>query len=279
MLPNGNKFTTTRIASLVFLLLWAFLSLMPMLWMVSTSLKPVTSYLKMPPEIVPSHPTLSNYADLLKNAPHWWRWVLNSVIVTSVVTGANLLFCSMAGYAFAKKRFPGAKAVFWAIVMSMMIPQQVTLIPLYQVTVRLGLYDNFGGLCIPFLSTAFGIFLMKQFSETISTDMLDAGRIDGCSELGLFVRVVLPLVKPALAVLGIFTVMWQWNDFLWPLVITNSSEMRTLQVGLATLQSKWSTDYGTLMAGAGLSALPMIAVFLAFQRYFIQGLRLGALKG
>jgi multiple sugar transport system permease protein len=250
-----------------------------MIWMASTSLKPVTSYLKMPPEIIPLHPSLSNYADLLTNAPHWWRWVANSIIVTTVVTVANLLFCSMAGYAFAKKRFPGGQTIFWVIVMSMMLPQQVTLIPLYQVAVRLGLYDNFGGLCIPFLSTAFGIFLMKQFSATLSTDMLEAGRIDGCSEIGLFFRIVLPLVKPALAVLGIFTVMWQWNDFLWPLVITNSVQMKTLQVGLSTLQSKWSTDYGTLMAGASLSAIPMIAVFLGFQRYFIQGLRLGAIKG
>ena len=274
-----KKITFGKIISLAFLILWAFFSLAPLLWMLSTSFKPVGSYLKVPPEIFPQNPTIGNFADLIKNAPHWWRWVLNSLIVASIITVSNIFLCSAAGYAFAKKKFIGNKTIFWAIISSMMIPGQVTLIPLYQLISRMGLINTYSALCLPSLSTAFGIFLMKQYITSISSEMLDAGKIDGCSEFGLFIRIIFPLCKPALAVLAIFTFMAQWNDFLWPLVITTSVEMKTLQVGLSTLQNKWSTDYGILMAGATLSALPMIAIFFSFQRYFVQGLRLGAVKG
>jgi len=274
-----KKITFGKIISLTFLILWAFFSLSPLLWMISTAFKPIGSYLKVPPEIFPQNPTIGNFTELIKNAPHWWRWVLNSFIVASTITASNVLLCSAAGYAFAKKRFFGNKIIFWAIISSMMIPGQVTLIPLYQLISRMGLINTYGALCLPFLASAFGIFLMKQYITSMSSEMFDAGRIDGCSEFGLFTRIVLPLCKPALAVLTIFTFMAQWNDFLWPLVVTTTAEMKTLQVGLSTLQNKWSTDYGLLMSGATLSALPMIIIFFSFQRYFVQGLRLGSIKG
>ena len=266
------------IAAYVILTLWALWALLPLFWMFTTSLKEVRAALKIPPEWIPSHPTLVNYQVLFARAPAL-RWMFNSAVVAAAHTASMLLFCSMAGYAFAKKEFPGKTLMFWSLLSTMMIPGMVLLVPLFLLVSRMGLINNFGGLILPGLVGAFGVFLMKQAIQTLPTELLDAARIDGASEIGVYSRVVLPLSKPALAVLGIFSFMGAWNDFLWPLLITQSKMMRTLAVGLATLQQESMTDYGLLMAGSAVAAIPMIIVFFAYQKHFLKGITIGGLKG
>jgi multiple sugar transport system permease protein len=185
----------------------------------------------------------------------------------------------MAGYAFAKKRFPGSNVVFYMYIASMMIPGQVTLVPLFLIMSKLNFLDSYWGLILPGIAGPFGVFLMKQFLSTLPTSLIEAATIDGCGELQIFRQIVLPLSKPGLAVLGIFTFMGQWNEFLWPLIITNSSKMRTLPVGLALLQEELPMQYGLLMAAATYAAIPMIIIFMMFQKYFLKGITVGALKG
>ena len=279
-LPTSNLRTVRWpiILAYVILTLWAIWALLPLFWMLTTSLKETRAAIKFPPEWLPSHPTLMNYERLFARAPAL-RWFANSAIVAIAHTFSMLLFCSMAGYAFAKKEFPGKTAIFWGLLSTMMIPGMVLLVPLFLLVSRMGLINNFGGLILPGMVGAFGVFLMKQFIQTLPGELIDAARIDGAGELGVYSRVILPLSKPALAVLGIFSFMGAWNDFLWPLLITQSKDMRTLAVGLATLQQESMTDYGLLMAGSAVAAIPMIIVFFAFQKHFLKGLTIGAIKG
>ena len=276
--PTRPRVSPFTVAAYVILTLWALWALLPLFWMISTSFKEVRAAIKIPPEWLPAHPTLINYEHLFARAPAF-RWFANSAIVAVAHTLTMLFFCSMAGYAFAKKEFPGKTAIFWSLLSTMMIPGMVLLVPLFLLVSRMGLINNFGGLILPGMVGAFGVFLMKQFMGTLPNELIDAARIDGASEFGVYSRVILPLSKPALAVLGIFSFMGAWNDFLWPLLITQSKEMRTLAVGLATLQQESMTDYGLLMAGSAFAAVPMIIVFFAFQKHFLKGLTIGALKG
>ena len=180
---------------------------------------------------------------------------------------------------FAKKTFPGSNVIFYLYIASMMVPVQVTLVPLFLIMTSLGFQDTYADLILPAIAGPFGVFLMKQFISTLPTELIEAAIIDGCGEVQTFGRVILPLAKPGLAVLGIFTFMGQWNQFLWPLIITNSANMRTLPVGLALLQEELPMQYGLLMAGATYAAIPMIVIFFMFQRYFLRGITVGALKG
>ena len=258
---------------------WAVVSLFPLYWMVTTALKPPTAVMSLPPEWIPTSISLDNFDEAFGRSPVM-RWTLNSVVMAGSVTLFQLLFASMAGYGFAKKRFPGREILFWLYVSSMMIPGFALLIPLYTLMARFGLVNSYLGLIAPGLSAPFGVFLMRQFIQTLPSELIDAGRIDGCSELGVFWRIILPLSKPGLAVLGIFVFMGQWSAFLWPLVVTNSTEMRTLMVGFATLAHReLRVNYGALMAAATYIALPMLVVFFAFQRYFLRGITIGGLKG
>jgi len=206
-------------------------------------------------------------------------WFRNTLLVASVVTAYNVFFDTLAGYVFAKRSFPGKSMIFWIIISTMMIPGQVTLVPLFLMTMRLGLIDTHVGVIAPALAGVFGIFLMRQYIQTLPTALEDAARIDGCSEFGIFWRVILPLCRPSMAVLAILTFMAQWNNFLWPMVVINTVRKSLLQPGLATLQQQYTTDYGLLMAGAALSAIPMIIVFFSFQKHFVKGLTLGGIKG
>ena len=208
-----------------------------------------------------------------------WRWAFNSLLMSIVVTAGNLLFCSMAGYAFARKRAPGLGLLFKLCLLTMMIPAQVTVIPLFLMVEGLGLVNTYTALIVPSLATAFGVFLMRQFISTLPGSLFEAARLDGCNEWQIFARIVVPLTRPALAVLGIFAFTSSWNDFLWPLVICNRREMWTLPVGLASLQTEFNVDVPLLMAGACFAALPMIALFFALQRHFVSGLTMGAVKG
>jgi multiple sugar transport system permease protein len=257
----------------------ACISLWPMYWLFVTSLTPTTFAIKSPPDLLPVHGDLSNFQRLLSQASDYWTWGVNSLFIAGVITLFHIVFDTMAGYAFAKKRFPGRSIMFWLVIGTMMVPTYVTLIPLYIVTKNLELLNTPWAVILPGFANVFGIFLMRQYIQTLPTELLDAARIDGCGQLRTFWHVIMPLSRPAIGALAIFTFVRHWNDYLWPLIVLQSSEMYTLPVGVAGLQGEFSTDYGIIFAGAGLAALPMILFFLFFQRYFLSGVRMGALKG
>lgn len=209
-----------------------------------------------------------------------WRWLFNSLLVASIITVTNVLFCSLAGYAFAKLKFPGRNTIFWLLLGTMMIPAQVTLIPVYIMVVNVfGLVDTYLAIMLPMFATVGNIFLMKQYMSTLPSTLIQAARIDGCSEFRIFRKIILPISKPGLAVLAIFTFVATWNEFFWPFLVTQTSAMRTIQIGLASFRFQDATDFGAMMAGSVVAALPMFILFFALQRYFLQGITIGAMKG
>lgn len=259
--------------------LFALISLFPVYWMVSTAFKPPTRVMSLPPEWIPTDLTFANFRDAFGASPVW-RWTMNSLVMSVSVTAFQIVFATMAGYGFAKKQFPGREIIFWLYVSSMMVPGFALIIPLFKLMADYGLVDSYLGLIAPGLSAPFGVFLMRQFIQTLPTELIDAAKIDGCSELRVFWDIILPLSKPGIAVLGIFVFMGQWASFLWPLIITNSSDMRTLTVGFALLANReMRVNFGAMMAAATYMALPMLVVFFAFQRYFLKGITIGGIKG
>ena len=204
--------------------------------------------------------------------------VARAALYAVLVTAGNLVFCSALGYALAKLRFPGRRLLFGIVLITLTIPLYVIVVPLYKMMVDLGWLNTYAGLILPALVGPTSLFLMKQFMSTIPSSLIDAARIDACPEWRIFLRVVLPLARPGLAVLAIFTFMGYWNSFFWPLIVTQTSEMRVLTVGLTTVRYG-PFDYGSLMAGSVIAAAPMFVVFLLFQRYFLRGLTVGAVKG
>jgi multiple sugar transport system permease protein len=259
------------------LIVWAVLSLMPLFWMTSISFTRVVTLLKMPPALLPSPVTFENYQRLFAGGLVV-RWLLNSLIITGANTLLSLFISSFYGYIFAKKTFPGSRFLFGVLLSTILIPFFVVVIPVFLTFRNFHLLNTYWALIIPSAFSAFGVFLMRQAIKTLPSELIDAGKIDGCSEFGVYWRIVLPLVKPGLAVLAIFTFVGSWNDYFWPLIVLNDPKMFTIQVGLPTLQGQW-TDYGLVMAASTLAALPTIAIFLAFQRYFLQGVTVGAIKG
>ncbi len=257
----------------------AIISLWPMYWLFVTALTPTLYAIKTPPDIIPLHASLSNIQRLFSEAGDYWFWATNSIVVSVSITLFHIFFDTLAGYTFAKKDFPGRNILFWMILATMMVPAYVTLVPLYIVTRDLHLLNSVWAVILPGMASVFGIFLMRQYIQTLPSELLDAARIDGCGELRTFWHIVLPLSKPAIGALAIFTFVRHWNDFLWPLIVLNDSTKYTLPVGVASLQGEFTTDYGIIFAGAALAALPMIVFFLIFQRYFLEGVRMGALKG
>jgi len=261
------------------LIVWALITLFPLYWMVTTAIKPPTFVMALPPEWIPKSLTFENFVEMFARRP-WVRWSLNSVIVAGGVTLFQLLTSSMAGYGFSKKEFPGREFIFWLYISSMMIPGFALIIPLYQLAVKLKLTNTYLGVMMPGLASSFGTFLMRQFIRTLPTELIDAGKIDGCGELSVFWRIVMPLALPGLAVLGIFVFMGQWGAFLWPLIVTNKDKMKVITVAVGTLgTSEMRTNYGAVMAGSTYIALPMFLVFFFFSRYFLRGVTIGALKG
>ncbi len=258
---------------------WAVVSLFPLYWMVTTALKPPTVVMSLPPEWIPTSISLNNFWEAFANSPVG-RWTFNSLLMALSVTAFQLLFATMAGYGFAKKHFPGKELLFWIYVSSMMIPGFALIIPLFTLMTRFGLVNSYLGLIAPGLSAPFGVFLMRQFIQTLPTELIEAATIDGCSELRVFTDIILPLSKPGLAVLGIFVFIGQWNAFFWPLIVVSSSDMMTLTVGFALLSNReLRVNYGALMAAATYMALAQVIVFFAFQRYFVQGITVGGIKG
>jgi ABC-type glycerol-3-phosphate transport system permease component len=259
------------------LIVSSFLMVIPFYWSVGTSLKLEQFVFANPPQWWPSPLTLQNYVSVFTKI-HFYRYFLNSVFVAVITTLAHVFFDTLAAYAFAKLTFPGRDKLFFFLLLGLMVPFQVNLIPLYRIMATLGWTNTYLALIVPNLTSIFGIFMMRQFLITIPNDLLDAARIDGCNEFGVFRRVALPLALPGIATLIILTFMGTWNDFLWPRIVTSSEALYTLPVGLAQLQMKNTSNVAQIMSGTVLTALPMIIVFLFMQRQFIEGMTAGALK-
>jgi len=279
---NIKKF---RKPSLTIVLVYAFLALAvftmlaPYYWMVITSIKPQEEIQTYPPKFYVESPTAKPYQDLFRLVP-MWRHLFNSLFVCSSVVLFKVFACSLAGYAFAKHKFWGRDIIFMLFLASLMIPWQVNIIPGFILIKKLGWINTYKGLIVPTLGWgAFGIFLNRQFIYSIPDDLIDAARIDGCGEFRIYVSVILPLIKPVLATLAIFTFIQQWGNLVWPLIITTSREMKTIPVALATLSSQTSSNFGMLMAAAVVATAPMLVVFLLFQKYIIKGVALTGLKG
>ena len=277
---SSRPWRTARRAVIHALLILVGIScLLPFIWMISTSFKEPFQVFTFPPEFIPNPWSIAGYQKIFTIAPIG-NWVLNSLYVASVITVCQLLFSSLAAYAFARIQFPGRDVIFMGYLATMMVPGQVTLIPGYILMKYFGWIDTMSALTVPFLfGSAFGTFLLRQFFMTIPTDLEDAACIDGAGYLRTYMRIILPLAKPALATLGVFVFLSFWNDFLWPLIVINTNERRTLQVGLAVLsQGYYGTDWTALMAGTVISLIPILIIFFSAQRYFVQGITLTGIK-
>jgi multiple sugar transport system permease protein len=260
------------------LLVLAMLSLAPLLWMVSVSFMPRGEASHFPPPFLPSSATLENYRDLFARTGMASNFA-NSLLVSMAITLLSLLVNTMAGYAFAKLRFRGRERVFQLLLAALVVPAQVAMLPLFLLMKQLGLVNSYWGVIIPGMAGVFGIFLVRQYARGIPDDLIEAARIDGAGELRIFWQVVLPMLKPVLATLAVFTFMAAWNDFMWPLIVLTDQERYTLPVALAALSREHIMDVELMMAGAVVTVLPVLLLFLLLQRYYIQGLLLGSVKG
>lgn len=251
----------------------------PFLWMLSTSLKTGNQAFAWPPSIIPAHPQWHNYPDAWNIAP-FGRFFFNSAVVSLSICGMSLLLNSLAAYGFAKFQFKGAHVLFMLVLATLMIPYQVTMIPTFLLLKELGWLDSYAGLTVPAFASAFGIFFLRQFMITIPNDYIDAARSDGASELMIWWRIICPLAKPALATLAIFSFLGAWNDFLGPLIVVKSESMKTLPLAISSLSSGlYVMSWPLLMAGTSFVVLPVLLVYAFAQRYFVEGIALGGIKG
>ena len=249
----------------------------PFLWMLSSSLQTRAQIYHIPPEWIPRPTRWSNYKEVWL-AIDFARYFMNSTFISTTVTTLTVLISAMAGYAFAKYHFHGKNVAFAYILCTLMIPYQVTLIPLFLIFRQLGLLDTYIALILPGLTSAFGIFMMRQFISGIPDDLLDSARIDGAGEVRMFWQILLPNIKPAASALAIFVFVGIWNDFLWPLVAINRDELKPIQVGLASFVQQYSASWHYVMAGATCALMPVLIVFLIFQRQFVAGIVLSGLR-
>ncbi|ACT04807.1 carbohydrate ABC transporter permease [Paenibacillus sp. JDR-2] len=266
-----------KLISNIMLLAVALFFIFPFYWIVTGAFKVQNVAVAIPPEWFPHAPTLDNFTVLFKNPV--WRWTFNSFFVAAAEMAGVCLVASMAGYVLAKKQFPGRKIIFTLFVAAMALPKQVILVPLFTMIADFGWIDHYKALILPAIGWPFGIFLVKQFAQTLPGELLEAAKVDGCTELRLYYSIVLPLLKPALGALAIFTFINAWNDYFSQLIMIRSTPMMTLPLGVATLKGEYTTPYGVLMAGAAFASLPMIVIFLLFQKAFTQGITMGAVKG
>jgi multiple sugar transport system permease protein len=272
--------TFKKILAYSLLTIGALIMLYPFMWMISTSLKTTSDAYTA--SFFPKNPTLSAYLDAWSGAriqSNFPRWYLNSFVVTGVSILSTLLFCSLGGYAFSRYRFPGRNLLFLLVLSTMMIPTEMLIIPWFQIMVDLKWTNSFQGLMWPHLITGFGIFLMKQFIDGVPEELLDAARVDGMSEFGIFYKIVLPLVKPAIGALAIFTFLGVWNDFLWPVIVTDKIAMWTVALGIGSYQAQGLTLWNLQMAAATIASIPIIIIFIFFQRQIVEGISLTGIKG
>lgn len=272
---NG-KLAATLVNGLLFGL--ATLALLPLVWMLSVSFMAPGEAARFPPPFLPADPVLDNYRELFARAG-MGRYLFNSLLIAGAVTGVSLVFNVMAGYAFAKLRFKGRERLLRGLLAALVIPTQVAMLPLFLLLKPLGLINTYGGVIVPALASVFGIFLVRQYARSLPDELLEAARIDGAGEGRIFVTIVLPLLKPILVTLALFTFLASWNDFMWPLIVLADSDLYTLPVVLAALSREHVQDSELMMAGSVVTLVPVLVLFLALQRYYIKGLLLGSVKG
>jgi multiple sugar transport system permease protein len=248
----------------------------PFVWMVVSSLKSASEIYSL--SLVPPNPSLANYREVLDETP-FVRWFANSLLVALITTASVAFFDSLVGYVLAKFRFPGRQVIFVVILSTLMVPTEMLVIPWYVLAINLHWTNTYWGIMFPGVISAFGIFLMRQFFMGVPDDLLDAARLDGFSEFRIFWKIALPLVKPALAALCIFTFLGNWNAYIWPLIVVRSEEMRTLPVGVAFFSSEAGSAFHLIMAAAAMATIPVILVFIVFQRQIIKGIALTGVKG
>ncbi|GAA3409145.1 carbohydrate ABC transporter permease [Paenibacillus hodogayensis] len=252
--------------------------LFPLYWMITGSFKDQSTTIKIPPDFIPLNPTLVNYTRLIQESDIF-RWLYNTIFVAGLSTALACLIATMAGYALTKKQFTGRGLIFGGVIVTMLIPRQLGLVPMFTLMRDLHLVNTLASVILPVLALPFGVFLMKQFSQTVPVDLLEAGRIDGCSEIRLFTHIFLPVVKPGIGALAIFIFSFAWNDYLWQLVMLSDSAKMTINVGISTLISEYVANYGAQMAAATLGFIPIFIVFMVFQKYFVKGITVGSVKG
>ncbi len=256
----------------------AILMVVPFIWMISTSFKPQAETVSFPPRLFPINPTISNYIDVFDRA-NMGRLYWNTTFISVIKTVFNIYTSALLGYIFGKFVFRGRDIIFYILLSTWIIPFEVYLIPLYLMTVQVGWADTYTALIVPEIFTIYAMFMFRQFMYTIPTELIDAARIDGAGEWYIFHRIIIPLSRAALFTLIAFYFMWNWNDFLWPLVVISSHDKYVITVGLATFVGEFWNQYGVIMAGASLAIIPILALFIAVQRFIIEGVVLTGLKG
>ncbi|UXH43388.1 carbohydrate ABC transporter permease [Rossellomorea vietnamensis] len=274
-----NKTTKSKAEKLLIIVLLALGGIIvsvPFIWMISSSFKPESEVLQIPPSLIPENPTLENYVNLFESM-NFGVYLRNTLIIV-LFSFVGLFFNAMAGYGFAKYQFKGREKIFYIVLATMMIPAQVTMIPVYLILNEMGLTNTMTGIVLPGLAAAFSIFLFRQFMTTIPTDLIEAARLDGAGEFYIFFRLIVPIAKPIFAVQGILTFIGAWNSFLWPLIIANDESLYTLSVGLSLLQGQYANNFGLQMAGAAFMVVPIIIIFSFFQKYIVEGFTMSGIK-
>ena len=256
----------------------SLLVLSPLLWMVAVSLMSTGEAASFPPPLLPRTPTLEHYRTLFVDYGVG-RYLFNSALLATLATILALLFTLPAGYAFAKLRFRGRERTFQALVAALVIPGQIGMLPLFLLLKSIGLVNSYAGALVPWLAGIFGIFLVRQYALSVPDEMIEAGRVDGASEWQIFLRIVLPILRPVLVTLALFVFLGSWNDFIWPLIVLSDQSLYTLPVALAALSREHVQDNELMMAGSVVTTLPVLILFLALQRYYLSGLTAGSVKG
>ena len=276
MKANTMKRKTEKTLVALLMILGGILVSIPFIWMISSSFKPESEVLQIPPTLFPENPTLENYLNLFESM-NFGVYLRNTLVIV-LFSFLGLFFNAMAGYGFAKFHFKGKEKIFYIVLATMMIPAQVTMIPVYLILNEMGLTNTMAGIILPGLAAAFSIFLFRQFMTTIPTDLIEAARLDGAGEFYIFFKLIVPIAKPIFAVQGILTFIGAWNSFLWPLIIANDESLYTLSVGLSLLQGQYANNFGLQMAGAAFMVVPIIIIFSFFQKYIVEGFTMSGIK-
>lgn len=277
---NDKGIIIRKVISVVILLVFAVFTLFPIYFMIISSFGEPVEAAAADYSLFPAKFTLASYKYFLDSSKYSLRWILNSLIVASIVTVSNVIFAGMAGYAFAKVKFPGKKWIFSLLLCSMMIPYQVVQVPLYILIVNtFKIANTYSSLVLPGLCGVYNIFLAKQFMSSLPNEIIECAKIEGCNQLQIFTKIIFPLSKTVLAVMAILTFMGEWNTFFWPFLVTSEAAMQTIQVGLKSFRFASTTYFAPMMAGATISALPMFILFFSLQKYFLEGVVVGAVKG
>ena len=278
MEKNKLTYFMKKTALWILLIVLTFIFLMPIVWVIGSSFKSVSELFSWPPSLFGSNPTIGNYIKAMEEG-NFPLYFTNTVFVSVVATLLTIVVNVMSGYAFAKYRFKGQKILFGIVLATLMVPLEVIMIPIFKVIVATNLYNNLWGLIIPAVASPTAVFLVKQYYEGITGAYMEAARIDGASETKIFLQIMLPLAKPVISVLTIFSFMWRWNDYLWPKLVINSKTKYTIQLALANFSGEYSVDWNSLLAMSVISMIPVIIVFVALQKYIIGGMTAGGVKG